>query len=147
MAPAMSRRLTTVVLAVFYLLQATWLLHAGMDLLLPAAREVAASVADSCCSNSCGCPEDVKAAHGCCCVKHAGAQAPKQKPAGHSAIEEARCKGVEDAMTQAFTQPVVCAFASIGFPVVDISRHSSPNPRPFFNPDSMSLEKVPIAQA
>src|SRR5690349_25059598 len=103
----MSRRMTTAVLAVFYLLQATWLLHAGMDLLLPSVREVAAAVADSCCTNACGCPEDVKAAHGCCCVKHAASEAPAKKPARQSAIEEARCKGAEEAMTQAFTQPVV----------------------------------------
>src|SRR5436190_19244670 len=97
----MSRRLTTVVLAVFYLLQATWLLHAGVDLLLPRVRQAAAAVADACCSNACGCPEEVKAAHGCCCVKHAAAQAPETKPARRSAIEEARCTGAEEAMTQA----------------------------------------------
>src|SRR5438105_2181663 len=108
----MSRRLTTCVLALFYLMQATWLLHAGMDLVLPAVREAAAAVGDSCCSNACGCPEDVKAVQGCCCSKHAAAQAAPNKPAPRSAIEEARCRGVQEAMTQALTQPVLCAFGS-----------------------------------
>jgi len=143
----MSRRLTTLVLALFYLLQATWLLHAGMDLLLPSVRRVAATVADSCCSNACGCPEEVKAAQGCCCVKHAAAQAPQGKRAPVSAIEAARCKGLEDAMTQAFTQPVVCAFAAIGLPILDSGRRSTPDLQPFFTPHGTSLEKVPIAQA
>ncbi|HVE40378.1 MAG TPA: hypothetical protein VNM14_10850 [Planctomycetota bacterium] len=143
----MSRRLTTLVLAAFYLLQATWLLHAGLDLLLPSVRQAAAAVTDSCCSNACGCPEEVKAQHGCCCVKHAAAQVPQSKRPPVSAIEEARCKGLEDAMTQAFTQPVVCAFAAIGLPILDSCRHSIPELQPFFIPDGTSLEKVPIAQA
>ena len=50
----MRRRLTTFVLAAFYLLQATWLLHAGVDLVFPRIRVVAA---DACCTNSCGCPD------------------------------------------------------------------------------------------
>src|SRR5262245_60886697 len=108
----MSRRLTTFVLAAFYLLQATWLLHAGIDLLLPPVREAVAAISDSCCSNACGCPEDQKAAQGCCCMKHADAQPAPKKPAARSAIEEARCKGLEEAMTQALTQPVVCTFAT-----------------------------------
>src|SRR5688572_884828 len=103
----MSRRLTTFVLAAFYLLQATWLLHAGIDLLLPTVREVAATVAEDCCSSACGCPEDVKASMGCCCIKDTAVGTPAKKPAQRRAIEEARCKGVEAAMTQAFTQPVV----------------------------------------
>jgi hypothetical protein len=143
----MSRRLTTFVLATFYLLQATWLLHAGVDLLLPSVRQVAAAVGDSCCSNACGCPEEVKAAQGCCCVKHAAAQAPQKKPAQRSAIEEARCKGAEDAMTQAFTQPVLCAFATIGFPVLAGASIPLPHPQPLLPYSSSSLEKVPIARA
>jgi hypothetical protein len=143
----MSRRLTTFVLAAFYLLQGTWLLHAGMDLLLPAVREAVATVSDSCCTNACGCPEDVKAAHGCCCVKQPAAQAPAKKPMPRSAIEEARCKGVADAMTQAFTQPVVCAFAAIGLPIASGSPITLTDPQPALPYSSTSLEKVPIAQA
>ena len=143
----MSRRLTTFVLAAFYLLQATWLLHAGVDLLLPSVRQIAVAVTDSCCSNACGCPEEVKAAQGCCCVKHAATQGPAKKPAQRSAIEEARCKGVEEAMTQAFTQPVLCAFATIGLPVLDRSSILLTHPQPLLPYSSSSLEKVPIARA
>jgi hypothetical protein len=141
----MSRRLTTLVLAAFYLVQATWLLHAGVDLLLPSVRQAAAAVADSCCSNACGCPEEVKAAHGCCCIKHAATAAPQKRPAGHSAIEEARCKGAEEAMTQAFTQPVVCAFATIGFPVLDGVAVGLTPVQPLLAYASTCLDKVPIA--
>jgi hypothetical protein len=141
----MSKRLTTVVLAVFYLMQATWLLHAGVDLLLPSVREVAAAVADACCSNACGCPEEVKAVQGCCCVKHAPTQTPQRKPARHSAIEEARCKGAEAAMTQAFTQPVLCAFAGIDSPIFEGAPVRLTQSQPFLPLTSTSLDKVPIA--
>src|ERR1051325_383674 len=143
----MSRRLTTFVLAAFYLLQATWLLHAGVDLLLPPVREAVAVLNDSCCSNACGCPEDVKAAHGCCCVKHAATPAAAKRPAARSAIEEARCKGLEEAMTQALTQPVVCAFATIALPVADASLAVFPELQPFLTYYSTPLEKVPIETA
>ena len=141
----MSRRLTTFVLAAFYLLQATWLLHAGVDLLLPTVRGAVATVGDSCCTNACGCPEDVKASMGCCCVKTAPAEAPAKKPATRSAIEEARCRGVEAAMTQAFTQPVVCAFAILGAPVLDVSPVLLLNLQPSLPNPGTPLDKVPIA--
>ena len=139
----MSRRLTTFVLAAFYLLQATWLLHAGIDLVMPSVRVAAASLSDSCCTNACGCPEEVKAAHGCCCMKSDAG--PKKKPAQRSAIEEARCKGVEQAMTQALTQPVVCGFAAIGGPILAASSVSLLHPRPPLPEFGTSLDKVPIA--
>ena len=142
----MSRRLTTFVLAAFYLLQATWLLHAGMDLLLPPVR-TAVAAPDSCCSSACGCPEDAKAANDCCCVKHATAAAARKPSTRPSAIETARCKGVDEAMTQAFTQPVVCGFNGIGRPHVESSPISLVDPKPIFSPSSTSLDKVPIAQA
>jgi hypothetical protein len=139
----MSRRLTTFVLAAFYLLQATWLLHAGVDLLLPTVREAASTVADSCCSNACGCPEEVKAVQGCCCIKTD--EAPQHPTSRHSAIEEARCKGVEQAMAQALTQPVVCGFAAVVRPVVAASSLSLPDIRPSIPHFGTSLDKVPIA--
>jgi len=141
----MSRRLTTLILAVFYLLQATWLLHAGMDLLLPKAREIAASLSDSCCSGDCGCPEDAKAARTCCCVKRAATEEALKKAAPRSTIEEARCKGIDEAMSQAFTQPVVCAFAMIGIPVLDRTFVPLTPPQPLLPYASTALDKVPIA--
>jgi hypothetical protein len=141
----MSRRLTTGVLAVFYLLQATWLLHAGMDLLLPPVSQAAA--ADSCCTKTCGCPEDVKASVGCCCAKSAVAETPKPAPRPVSAIEAARCKGIDEAMTQAFTQPVVSGFASIAPPAVETSAVSFPEFSPVPTLTFTSIDKVPIARA
>lgn len=138
----MRRRLTTFVLAAFYLLQATWLLHAGMDLLLPTVRVAAAATSDSCCSSACGCPDEVKLVKGCCCDK--SAPVPPKKSAPRSAIEEARCRGVEEAMTQAFTQPVVCAFAALVPPVVQSSDTQLPEASPRILPIPTSLDKVPI---
>ncbi len=144
----MSRRLTTLILGAFYLLQATWLLHAGMDLLLPPVRQVVATIADSCCTNTCGCPEDVKAAGGCCCIKTPVAQiAQPAQPRPVSALEAARCKGTEEAMTQAFTQPVLAGFASPEIIVLDGDVVSFPDFKPLLLFSAASLEKVPIARA
>ena len=140
------RRLTTFVLAAFYLLQGTWLLHAGMDLLLPSVRQAVAAATDSCCSAACGCPEDVKAVYGCCCAKGAAAAAaPVQPPKAPSFLEAARCKGVEAAMTQAFTQPVVCAFAALSPAQADATLFSTFDAKPFIPPTILVLDKVPIA--
>ena len=141
----MRRRLTTFVLAAFYLLQATWLLHAGMDLLLPSVRTAVASASDSCCASACGCPEEVKRANGCCCNKTAPVR--PQKPAPRSAFEEARCKGVQEAMTQAFTQPVVSGFAALVPPIGESSEIPIPDIDPFVPLCGTSVEKVPIAGA
>jgi hypothetical protein len=139
----MSRRLTTFVLASFHLLQGTWLLHAGMDLLLPSVRQAVAK--DGCCASACGCPEEVKRANGCCCNKSAPVAAAK--PAKRSALEAARCRGAEEAMTQSFTQPVVAGFAVLPASVPESSETVVLELKPFLLPDSTSLEKVPIARA
>jgi len=142
----MSRRLTTFVLAAFCLLQATWLLHAGMDLLLPTVRQAVAVASDSCCKAACGCPEDVKAVYGCCCASgKAAAAAPVRPSKTPSFLEAARCKGVEAAMTQAFTQPVVCAFAALPSPALDAVDFSVPEATPLLRPSRLELDKVPIA--
>src|SRR5258706_16462175 len=137
----MSRKATTLVLAVFHLLQATWLLHAGVDLLLPPLRQAAAAVSGSCCSSDCGCPEDAKKTNGCCCAKQAQAFAARKKSAAPSAIEAARCKGVDEAMRQAFTQPVVCGFAGIGAETPASSEVLIPESKPVHSPVSLALEK------
>jgi len=141
----MRRRLTTIVLAAFYLLQATWLLHAGMDLLLPSVREAVAVANDGCCASACGCPDEVKLKNGCCCNKSAPVKTAK--PAKRSALEAARCKGAEEAMTQAFTQPVVAAFAAIVPPILECSEVRLPERAISIPFGSTSLEKVPIARA
>jgi hypothetical protein len=141
----MSRRLTTFVLAAFYLLQGTWMLHAGMDLLLPTVRTAVAQASDGCCSHTCGCPEEVKLANGCCCNK--SAPVAKTVPASSSALEVVRCKGAEAAMNQAFTQPVLSGFATFVPAVVESTDVFLPEHHPSFLPIAASLEKVPIAQA
>ena len=141
----MSRRLTTFVLAAFYLLQATWLLHAGMDLLLPSVREAVAAAHDGCCASACGCPEEVKLKNGCCCNKSAPVKA--SNPSKRSAMEAAKCKGAEEAMTQAFTQPVVSGFAVPLPTVLESTVVRIPEHDPQFPPRTTALEKVPIAQA
>jgi hypothetical protein len=141
----MSRRLTTFVLAAFYLLQATWLLHAGMDLLLPTVRTAVAASTDGCCASACGCPEEVKLVKGCCCNK----SVPNRpvNPGSHSAIEEARCKGAEEALTQAFTQPVVSGFAALPAAVIESAAATLPEQDPSLAPTGTPLDKVPIAHA
>jgi hypothetical protein len=140
----MKRRLTTFVLAAFYLLQATWLLHAGMDLLLPTVRQTVAAAGDACCNSACGCPDDVKSVYGCCCAPDKASPAPAKKPSKPSFMEAARCKGVEAAMTQAFTQPVVCGFARLTAPIVDSSLVNLPELAPDLQPTGTALDKVPI---
>jgi hypothetical protein len=144
----MKRRLATIALATFYLLQATWLLHAGADLLFPRIRQIAAAAGADCCTNTCGCPEEAKKNNTCCCLKGA-AEAPiaKAKPRPVSSIEEARCRGVEAAMSQAFTQPVVCRVAVVTLPVTVASEVLIPDRIVHFIPAAEALLKVPIAQA
>jgi hypothetical protein len=143
----MNRRLTTFVLAAFYLLQATWMLHAGVDLLLPRVRVVLAR-GEACCTNSCGCPEEARARDACCCVKGAAPEAAHPKvPRPVSSIEESRCKGVEAALAQALTQPVVCRIAMISLPQAATVAVVFPELHPLLPFDSDALDKVPIAQA
>ena len=140
----MRRRLTTFVLAAFYLLQATWLLHAGVDLLFPRIQQLAAAP-DACCARTCGCPEEVQKANACCCAKDEPAPAPAaSKHVPISSIEEARCKGVEAAMTQAFTQPVLCRFADLSLLMVVDADVVVSDQAPKFPPLAVSVEKVPI---
>lgn len=140
----MKRRLTTLVLAGFYLLQATWLLHAGMDLLLPTVRETVAAATDACCNSACGCSEDVKAVYGCCCAPQKASPAPEKKPSKPSFLEAARCKGVEAAMTQALTQPVVCGFAHPATLDVESTEVVLHETSPSLPPLGTALDKVPI---
>jgi hypothetical protein len=69
------------------------------------------------------------------------------KSVPRSALEAARCKGAEEAMTQAFTQPVVSGFAVPLPTVFESSDVLVPEHDPQFPPLASALEKVPIAQA
>ncbi|HLY12675.1 MAG TPA: hypothetical protein VKW04_25445 [Planctomycetota bacterium] len=143
----MRRRLTTFVVAAVYLLQATWLLHAGADFVFPRLRPIAAAP-DACCARACGCPEEAQRNRTCCCSKEASAE-PRTAtgPQPLSSIEEARCRGVESAMAQAFTQPVVCSAAGLRFPSRVHSLVILPEQSPVSSPRAAAPEKVPIAQA
>ena len=142
----MRRRLTTLVLAAFYLMQATWLLHAGADWLFPRIQPVV-STPDACCARACGCPEEAQKNRTCCCSKAAPGEPAAASPTPISSIEEARCKGVESAMAQAFTQPVVCSVAWVSLPDRVHSIVTIPDRHPALSPQALALEKVPITQA
>jgi hypothetical protein len=143
----MNRRLTTFVLAAFYLLQATWLLHAGVDLVFPRLQQIVAAP-DACCARACGCPEEAQRNGTCCCSKEApAAPAQASAPRPVSSIEEARCRGAEAAMAQALTQPVVCGVAWVSLPDRIHSLVTIPERNPVIPPLAAVLEKVPIAQA
>jgi hypothetical protein len=143
----MRRRLTTTALAVFYLLQATWLLHAGADLVFPRLR-ILPVAADACCARACGCPEEAQRNRTCCCSKESPApKAAAPTPGPVSSIEEARCRGVEAAMAQAFTQPVLCSVAAVSLPERVLAHAAAPEQSPSLPPRADALEKVPIAQA
>jgi len=139
----MKRRLLTVVLTLFYLLQATWLLHAGADLLFSPKKSTAA--ASNC--GTCGCPDHDVPQKACCCFPHGAPAKTASAPSPHSTLDEARCQGTEAAMAQALTQPVVSGFASLDRTVAVASEIVLPDLHPHFHPFGTRLEKVPIAQA
>jgi hypothetical protein len=99
------RRLATVVLALFYLLQATWLLQGGVDLLFPRTKIVKPGSTD-CCTSGCGCPEEAKARKRCCCYSGkdaAATTAPVEVPV--STLEEARCHGATETIFELISVP------------------------------------------
>ena len=112
------------VLALIHLLQATWLLHAGVDLLVPAVAATE-TAEDDCCTKRCGCPEEKQKRGDCCCPKDPSSAkategAPSGKPAKRSApsaFQVQACKGVEAAIAHASTAPAVCDVARVERPV------------------------------
>lgn len=129
------------VLAVVHLLQATWLLHAGIDLLAPAVA-AAEAADDACCASRCGCPLEKQKRGDCCCPKD---EAPKPaKRSAPSAFEVQKCRGVEAALAQARTAPAVCDVALIERPVALARIFELPE---IFTPDvveARDLDKVPL---
>ena len=102
------RRIAALVLGLAYLLQATWLLQGGVDLLFPRTQVVQAG-ATACCTNGCGCPVEARERKACCCYPNAAADATDEKPVEVrlSTIEEARCKGIQDAGTELDSLPAL----------------------------------------
>ena len=141
------RRIAAVVLGTLYLLQATWLLEGGVDLLFPRVVLVKPDAA-SCCSGACGCRAEKKATKSCCCVPNktrapASASVPKVK-IQLSAIEESHCQGIGGSLAVLGSLPAIAAAPSEAFvpqaqrlPLVE-----SLEPPPFIA--AILLDKVPI---
>jgi hypothetical protein len=129
------------VLTAFYLLQSTWLLHAGFDALCP--RVAAVLTPDSCCAAACGCPEDVRLRGDCCCEKSEKPASPKTVRG--SAFDVARCSGLETAMAQVVALPALDAFPRVEPPVQLRTRVRPPSFTPDFDVPALPIEKVPLA--
>lgn len=135
------RRLGVLAWGVLHLLQATWILHAGVDALLPAADAVAVAVsADACCARACGCPEEVRARKACCCLPTADAPAPART----SAFEIQRCRGVDAALAQAASQPALETFARLDLAPLRGEFFELPWFEPEFLLLAADLDKVPL---
>lgn len=134
------KRALVTCLAAFYLLQASWLLHAGFDALFP--RVVKVVTPDACCAAKCGCPEDVRRRGDCCCDKDVKPEAAT--PVKVSAFDVARCSGLELAMAQAASLPALCAVPALDVLPRSERAHVSPDRTP--DPDLLSraVDKVPL---
>jgi hypothetical protein len=133
---------TALVLAVVYLLQATWLLHAGVDLLVPAvAQATSAAADDACCTKRCGCPEEKQKRGACCCPKEEKAAKTKSAP---SAFDVQKCKGVEAAIAQAAVAPAVCEVARPERDVVLTRLFELPEIRLPDAVEVLDLDKIPL---
>lgn len=134
----MKRPLGIGVLLAFYVLQSTWLLHAGVDLFIPGpGTETAALCEDS----GCCCPKDLQDSGGCCC------SAEQKAARAGRALAQAQCRGSDAAVRQAFTQPVTCAFATSYFRLPESSLFEVPETRPLLPEAATPPEKVPIEPA
>lgn len=133
-------RLRVGVLAAFYLLQSTWVLHAGFDALFP--RVAAVVTPDACCASSCGCPEDVRQRGDCCCDPLAKAAAPKSHA---SAFDVARCSGMDLAMAHAVGLPALLDVPRLLIVAAAERGPLPPGLAPALDVPALPLEKVPVA--
>lgn len=101
----MNRWQWTTVLTILYLLQSTWIIYAGADLLGPPSLQSLGGPADPC--GRCGCPEEIQKRRDCCCGPQADALPATASP---STMEAARCRGADAAVFQVLSQPIVCDF-------------------------------------
>jgi hypothetical protein len=143
-----ARKISVLVLAGFHLLQATWLLQGGIDLLFPRTVVVQAAVGDeSCCVGTCGCPADQQKRKSCCCFP---ADGPRQEPSSEpvrvrlSAFEEAACSGAAAAVASLLQQPAVPAFPPALVPAPAAVAFELPERRPLRPPVDRALDKVPL---
>ena len=130
-------------LVAFHLLQASWLLEGGVDLLLRRPLAVAAAGEQRCSPHGCGCDESARI-RGACCCKPESPRAGAGSPAA-SLVARSTCRGAADSAPLLTQIPAVPAF-----PVLELSTSSTdaaPLP-PSLPPDAVParrVHKVPIA--
>jgi len=142
------RRIAAVVLGTMYLLQATWLLEGGVDLILERVVTVTRSDTGICCSGACGCGTVKKELQSCCCFPksspwRASASTPKTKVL-LSALEESRCNGMGGGLAVLGSLPAIAEAPFEGF--IPLAQSHPPAPilePPHLIPDSR-IDKVPI---
>ena len=141
------RRGSALVLTAFYLLQASWILQGGVDVLFPRTRLVKAGES-ACCTSGCGCPSEAQERKACCCYpkKESGpapvASAPVPVPV--STLEEDHCRGTDGSMAGLLSAPALPGPAPLApdFLVASILETVHPEPRlPHFD---RSWDKVPL---
>jgi hypothetical protein len=133
-------RRAAVVLGAFYLLQSTWVLHAGFDALFPRVTKLVTP--DACCASACGCPEDVRARGACCCEP--GAKPKDSRTSTASAFDVARCSGLELAMAHAHGTPTVAAFPALELPSPEDADGAVAISVPDVQPRPRDVDKVPL---
>lgn len=137
------RRVAALVLGIAYVLQASWLLQGGADLLFPRTTVLRAG-ATSCCTSGCGCPEEAKQRKSCCCFPDGAPSGAEERTLPVSSFEEERCRGGGGASAELVSLP---ALAGPTLPVLipDVSRlFDAPTPAPAPPPVSEPPDKVPI---
>jgi hypothetical protein len=136
------RRVATIVLGLAYLLQASWLLQGGADLLFPRTQVVKAGAA-TCCNSGCGCPEEAKERKSCCCFPQKETSETR-KAVPVSSFEEERCRGGGGAGTDLVSLPAL-AGPTMPLPIPSISIvFEAPTPAPVQSPPSEPPDKVPL---
>lgn len=140
------RKASVVLLAAVHLLQASWLLQGGIDVLFPRTAVVEAPAADACCVGTCGCPVREQQRKACCCFP---AQAPVPQAAAPVAVpilafDEALCTGATGDVGPLLQSPAVPAFVPVLSLDVRPIAFALPERRPRASPADRALDKVPL---
>ena len=122
-----------------HLLQASWLLEGGLDLLLraPLASE------QRCAPHGCGCEASAVARGACCC----GPETPREAAPspGAALLAQARCQGGSDDAPLLTQIQALAAFPSANFPQVATIGDAVVIPAPVDAAPARRVLKVPIA--
>ena len=141
------RKASVLVLAGFHLLQATWLLQGGIDVLFPRTVEVqAVAKDDGCCVGTCGCPVREQKRKSCCCFPAEGPRKAAAEPVRLrlSAFEEAACSGAAEAVAALVHQPAIPAFPPVLLPDRTPVAFELPERKPPRPPLDRAVDKVPL---